>query len=110
MSERWLQTWLEGLSLAEYKDTLHSHGYTSPEGLASILDRDQLKGMGVTKMGHLTRLFRAIQKLRTDGVEGGSAEDSPVPSLSNSVQPPPLESNGNNGMMVCLYLIACYAL
>lgn len=72
----WLQGWLSNLSLAEYVDTLSHHGYTSAESLASILERDQLKAIGITKMGHVNRLFRAIEKLR-----GEAGEDSSSPSL-----------------------------
>jgi hypothetical protein len=73
MSENWLQSWLDGLNLAEYLDTLTKHGYTSPKNLSSILERERLKTIGVTKMGHLNRLFRAIEKLRSDreGVQDG---------------------------------------
>lgn len=74
MSESWLRLWLEGLNLAEYLDVLGQHGYSSPNSLASIVERDQLKAIGVTKMGHLSRLFRAIEKLRSDG-EGDGEED-----------------------------------
>ncbi len=112
MSESWLQTWLVGLNLAEYEDVLQSHGYTSPKNLASILERDQLKAMGVTKVGHLTRLFRAIQKLRSDGVGGeGSAEDGATSSLGNSLPPAPtvstttpVDSYGKNGKRVCFFV------
>ena len=84
MSEGWLQSWLVGLNLSEYLDTLSQRGYTSPKVLASIVERDQLKAIGVTKMGHLNRLFRAIEKLRSDGdgVEDGGMP-SVLPSLEN---------------------------
>lgn len=80
MSESWLQSWLDGLNLAEYLDLLSQHGYSSPKALASIVEREQLKAMGVTKMGHLSRLFRAIEKLRSDG---GDIGPSVSPSLEN---------------------------
>lgn len=94
MSESWLQSWLVGLNLSEYLDPLSQHGYTTAKGLASIVERDQLKAIGVTKMGHLNRLFRAIEKLRSNG---DVAEDSGVPSV-----PPSLENhNSAPGELEC---------
>ena len=70
MSEQWLYSWLHDLNLAEYVDCLSQHGCVSPKTLASIVERDQLKAIGVTKMGHISRLLRAIEKLREDSEEG----------------------------------------
>lgn len=78
----WLQSWLSNLNLAEYEDTLSQRGYTSPESLASIVEREQLKAIGVTKMGHLSRLFRAIEKVRSDMGTGGEGEKAAA--LENS--------------------------
>lgn len=75
----WLQSWLGSLNLSEYVDVLSRHGYASPGSLASIVDRDQLKAIGVVKMGHLSRLFRAIEKLQSDE-EGGEDMGSSVSS------------------------------
>lgn len=43
----------------------------------SILGREQLKKIGVTKMGHVNRLIRAIEKLRS-GDEGEEVHKEPV--------------------------------
>ena len=75
MSE--LQSWLVDLNLAEYWDVLYSRGYSSPNDLVSIADREQLKALGVTKVGHLTRLYRAIEKLKASGV-AAAVNNSPV--------------------------------
>ncbi len=81
MSE--LQSWLVDLNLAEYGDILCSHGYSSPSDLVSIADKEHLKSLGVTKVGHLTRLYRAIEKLKTGS--GTAMADNSIP--------PPVESS-----------------
>ena len=78
-----MQSWLANLNLAEYGDLLYNQGYVSPEQLATISGKDQLKALGVTKMGHLSRLVRAIEKLKSDLV--GGLEDT-LTNNKNSAQ------------------------
>ena len=67
--------------------TFANAGYTTPEQCATIRDRDALKHIGVSKLGHLTRLIRAIEKLGSEinGREVGGGGDSSTLPLSNSV-------------------------
>lgn len=81
-SSDWLFSWLSDLNLAEYYPVFNQRGLLAPNMLAySVLDRDQLKSIGVTKMGHVNRLFRAIEKLRSNG--GG--EDDILPPSAEPV-------------------------
>ncbi len=73
--EKDLLSWLTNLNLSEYHVTLTSNGYLSPKQLVSIKDRDHLKAIGVVKMGHVSRLLRAIEKFRSDGGGGGGSGD-----------------------------------
>ena len=68
--EDWLLSWLANLNLTEYYSVFNQLGLHAPDLLAnSTLDRDQLKNIGVTKMGHMNRLIRAIDKLRVEEAE-----------------------------------------
>ena len=71
-ADNWLLSWLTNLNLTEYQETFHQRGYLTPHQVSSIVERDQLKALGVNKMGHVNRLFRAIEKLRDDGIDGES--------------------------------------
>ena len=77
MAENWLLSWLTGLNLTEYHETFTHSGYVSPGLMGSIMDRDQLKAIGVVKMGHISRLLRAIEKLRNDEGEMSSPSLTP---------------------------------
>ncbi len=60
-----LLEWLTGLSLSEYHAVLVENGLHSTRLLArTVLNADQLSAIGITKIGHRNRLFRAIEKLR----------------------------------------------
>ena len=85
MDTAWLETWLTELSLSEYVRVFVNAGYTTPEQCAAIRDRDELKSIGVSKLGHLTRLIRAIEKLGSE-INGGAGGDSSTLPLSNSVR------------------------
>lgn len=74
--EDWLHQWLTTLNLSEYQATFIQYGLNVPERLKSVVDREQLKAIGVTKMGHLNRLFRAIEKLKSDSFEGSVSQAS----------------------------------
>ena len=78
----WLLTWLTNLNLQEYHTVLAKNGLHTPDLLAtSVMNGEQLKAIGITKMGHMNRLIRAIEKLRTEG--NGDA-------LAPALLPPPL--------------------
>ena len=80
-SEETLSTWLEAIHLQEYVPTLLSQGYDTIHKCTAIQDKQALKDLGVTKAGHLNRLFRAIEKLR--GESSGSSTLPPNVTLSN---------------------------
>ena len=85
MDNEWLVSWLTDLSLSEYIATFERAGYLTPEQCASIRDREQLKSIGVTKIGHLNRLFRAVEKLGSD-LRGEGSECLSLPQELSSVQ------------------------
>ena len=63
-----LLVWLNHLNLAEYHQLLVARGLVSRELLAqSVRECDQLTAIGINKMGHRNRLYRAIEKLREEG-------------------------------------------
>ena len=66
MDTAWLTSWLTELNLPEYIDTFGNAGYTTPELCATIGDKEKLKSIGVSKVGHLNRLFRAVEKLGSE--------------------------------------------
>ena len=70
MDMAWLSTWLTDLNLSEYAIVFANAGYTTPEQCATIRDREELKTIGVSKLGHLNRLCRAIEKLGSE-INGG---------------------------------------
>lgn len=93
MESNWLSSWLENLSLSEYTATFADKGYSSPHLIATIRDKDDLKRIGVTKIGHLNRIYRAVEKLKSEhgggrGEGNNEEKDGPkkvvVTSLSSS--------------------------
>ena len=89
MDTTWLSSWLTELNLPEYIVTFEDAGYTTPEQCATIRDREELKSIGVTKLGHLNRLYRAVEKLGSelngDGVAEVPAVSATLPREFNSV-------------------------
>jgi len=59
-----VSSWLSAIHLQEYVPILNRLGYDTLDKCASIKSKDALRGMGVTKVGHLNRLYRAVEKLR----------------------------------------------
>ncbi len=59
-----IESWLEAINLQEYVPILIDQGYDTLQKCATIVDKTALKELGVTKVGHLNRLLRAIEKLR----------------------------------------------
>ena len=124
MDSEWLASWLSELSLTEYTATFEGAGYTSPELCATITDKEQLKSIGVTKVGHLNRLFRAVEKLgsdlRGDGMAAAATESATLPRDLSGVpdsRPPvravmleqsksaSLSSLSREGMCCCIYKV-----
>ena len=62
MSDSWLCDWLQELNLSEYLTLFSEHQLTTHAQLA-LMTKDQLKAIGITKLGHLNRLCKAIEKL-----------------------------------------------
>ena len=83
MDTTWLSSWLTELNLSEYIDTFEKAGYTTPELCTTITSKEELKIIGVTKLGHLNRLFRAVEKLGGEQ-NGGEAEGFPPVSSTFS--------------------------
>ena len=61
-----LTTWLQNLNLSEYQSSFTDNGYNTCDQCLRIISKEELKRIGVTKVGHVNRLFRAIEKLRSD--------------------------------------------
>ncbi len=74
-----IEPWLEAINLHEYVPSLISQGYNTLDKCATIRDKTALKELGVTKVGHLNRLFRAIEKLR--GEDSGAMTLPPNATL-----------------------------
>ena len=83
VQQDWLGEWLTGLNLSEYQDAFTKHGYTSSEVCAAI-SKEELKRIGVTKVGHLNRLNRALEKLKYDVNHALSDEIAQPPSTASS--------------------------
>lgn len=64
--EESIRTWLEAVHLQDYVPVLISQGYDTLNKCATIRGKQALKDMGVTKVGHLNRLLRAIEKLQIE--------------------------------------------
>ena len=60
-----LTTWLQNLNLSEYQSTFTDSGYNTCDQCLSI-SKEDLRRIGITKVGHVNRLFRAIEKLRSE--------------------------------------------
>lgn len=77
-------------------------GYTTPELCATIRDREELKSIGVGKLGHLNRLCRAIEKLGSEinggGRGGGMAFDSSTLPVSSAVSRDGVVAGGGRTM------------
>lgn len=85
----WLQEWLQELNLMEYYPLLLEQRLVSPDVMARV-DKAQLMGFGVTKVGHLNRLNNAIMRLAPSSP---TSVDGPTQSHSNPSSPPPLSSS-----------------
>ena len=59
-------TWLDKLGIPEYTDRFLSAGYTSVQQCVT-LSKDDLSDIGITKMGHVCRLFRDLERMKSDG-------------------------------------------
>lgn len=59
-------TWLDKLGVPEYTDRFLSAGYTSLQQCVT-LSKDDLSDIGITKIGHVCRLFRDLERMKSDG-------------------------------------------
>ena len=83
-----LSTWLQNLNLSEYETNFTENGYSTCKQCQNI-SKQELRQIGVTKVGHLNRLFRAIEKLRTDVGQSQTAGDNATPLVpTNSLKAP----------------------
>ena len=71
-------------------------GYTTPEQCATIRDREALKSIGVNKLGHLNRLYRAIEKLGSE-INGGGEGRGGIDGSSMTL---PLSNSGRDGIII----------
>lgn len=92
-----LAIWLHALNLSEYVSLLTEKGYDTPEKCSSISDKDALRSLGVSKLGHVNRLFRAIEKLR-----GGMSANSATLPLNSSKMWLPTEPSPKTRSMTLL--------
>ncbi|XP_019855675.1 PREDICTED: arf-GAP with Rho-GAP domain, ANK repeat and PH domain-containing protein 1-like isoform X2 [Amphimedon queenslandica] len=114
-SSSWFESWLRDLSLDEYSPLLSQHNLNTPSALNGVT-REHLKAIGITKLGHLNRLLKAIQLLKdaqsvtapspAAATNTDDASTGPPPNPSDngaapfsqpvSVQrPPSMSSNGS---------------
>ena len=96
MATAWLSSWLTDLSLSEYVVVFANAGYTTPEQCATIRDREALKSIGVNKLGHLNRLYRAIEKLGSE-INGGGEGRGGIDGSSMTL---PLSNSGRDGVII----------
>ncbi|XP_072035014.1 diacylglycerol kinase delta-like isoform X2 [Amphiura filiformis] len=74
-------SWLEGLSLGEYRENFIRNDIRGSELI--VLERRDLKDIGVTKVGHIKRILQAIKDLeRRESERPVSPERSSGPSNS----------------------------
>ena len=90
MSDSWLSTWLQELNLLDYYTILSDNGLQNKHILAHT-NKHQLKEIGITKLGHLNRLCKAVEKLREefkpeDGLEVHQGELESVVNDDNSLR------------------------
>ena len=78
--------WLDKLGLAEYTEKFLTAGYSSLQQCV-LLSKAELTAIGIGKVGHVNRLFRDLERLKTDGE---LESPSPPRSSSSSPQPPPV--------------------
>ena len=56
--------WLREIKLSQYYDTLINNGYDCMEFIRDITDVSDLKDIGITRIAHQKRIFKAIQNLQ----------------------------------------------
>lgn len=77
--------WLDKLGLAEYTESFLTAGYSSLQQCAS-LTKDDISAIGIEKVGHVNRLFRDLERMKTDG-EINTNMSPPRSSSSSPVLP-----------------------
>ena len=87
--------WLDKLGLKEYTEKFLFAGYSSLQQCVSLSKADLL-AIGITKLGHVNRLFRDLQKMKgEDEIERSSSPPrclSPPQKSSTDVTCSPLSS------------------
>ena len=76
--------WLDKLGLAEYTEKFLTAGYSSLQQCVSLSKAD-LSAIGIGKVGHVNRLFKDLDRMKTDG-----EIESPSPPRSSSSSPQPI--------------------
>ena len=56
-------SWLDSLSLSEYKEVFLQHDIRGPE--LTALDRRDFKELGISKIGHIKRIQQSIKDLQS---------------------------------------------
>lgn len=78
MAECDIAAWLNKLGLNEYTEKFLFAGYSSLQQCVSLSKAD-LSAIGITKLGHVNRLFRDLQRMKAEG----EIESSSPPSCSS---------------------------
>ena len=91
----WLAKWLYSLNLSEYLDNFTGSGLVTSDQIQDI-DKTSLKSIGITKLGHVTRLVKAAEKLANvvsdspASISVVNGSERSTPELSPSVSAPQL--------------------
>jgi hypothetical protein len=69
MMEGWdVKSWVEGLGLPQYGETLVDNGFTDKEVVATLSDND-LEKIGVSVLGHRRKIMLAVAQLNENAEE-----------------------------------------
>lgn len=82
--------WLDKLGLNEYTEKFLAAGYSSLQQCITLSKADLL-AIGIGKVGHVNRLFRDLEKMKTDGeLEMSPSPPSSLPASPLPDLPPPV--------------------
>lgn len=84
--------WLEKLDLPQYIKKFLAAGYSSLKQCLTLSKAD-LSTIGVTKIGHVTRMFRDLERIKADGELESSSLPIPMSLLNMSL------NNGGNAQV-----------
>jgi hypothetical protein len=75
MMEGWdVKSWVEGLGLPQYGETLVDNGFTDKEVVATLSDND-LEKIGVSVLGHRRKIMLAVAQLNENAEEKQSLKE-----------------------------------